>query len=138
MTKLIDIINEEIDKFEPDIDYELKYPRVYAGDTVDGRLVRESIPNMSSISASFTDYEILPGIREVNLSEFESPPEITSRTKLLASNIQNTNEINPLIVAIDNEGAYILEGGHRYDALKILNAKSFPAVVVIDLDDATD
>jgi hypothetical protein len=66
------------------------------------------------------------------MSEFPSPPEITTRTKALAEEIKQSGEVNPLIVMIDEEGPYILEGGHRYDALKILGAKSFPAIVVID------
>ena len=31
-----------------------------------------------------------------------------------------------------DKGPYILEGGHRFDALKLLGKKSFPALVVID------
>ena len=33
---------------------------------------------------------------------------------------------------MDRKGPYILEGGHRYSALKLLGAKSFPALVVVD------
>jgi ParB-like chromosome segregation protein Spo0J len=39
-----------------------------------------------------------------------------------------------LIVVEDNQGFYILEGGHRFDALCMLGSKSFPALVVKDLD----
>src|SRR5208282_3259246 len=35
----------------------------------------------------------------------------------------------------DHEGPFIMEGSHRYDALKILGAKEIPAVVALDLDD---
>jgi hypothetical protein len=109
-----------------------------AGKVVDGLLVRDEVPNVSSISSSLNDYEILPGIREVNLSEFGSySPNYYSaqeekRTKLLAEQIKNSKEINPLIVVVDSKGPYILEGGHRFDALYEINAKSFPALVVID------
>lgn len=104
-----------------------------ANDVVDGRTVRSEIPNEGSIEATFEDYEILPGVREVLLSDFEAPPEVNTRTKKLAEEIRESGEINPLIVAVDSKGPYILEGGHRYDALKILGAKSFPAKVVIDV-----
>lgn len=104
-----------------------------AGDTVDGREVRKDIPNQDSIEATFgSDFEILPGVREVSLSEFEAPPDINPRTQALAEEIRESDEINPLIVAVDEGGPYILEGANRFDALKILGAKSFPAQVVID------
>lgn len=56
----------------------------------------------------------------------------TKRIKELAAQIEASGEINPLIVVIDAEGPYILEGGHRSEALFRLGAKSFPALVVID------
>jgi hypothetical protein len=106
-----------------------------------GFRVRPDVPNMSSISASLTDYTVLPGIREVPLSVFHSgKPRYYSlaeerRTKDLARQIQASGELNPLIVVIDREGPYILEGGHRFDALRELGAKAFPAVVVLDDSD---
>lgn len=113
-----------------------------AGNIVDGRQVRSgTIPNQDSIPASFNDYEILKGIREVPMSSFTldgDPQGLLVKdqwTISLAKEIQKTNEIMPLIVAVDNKGPYILEGGHRFDALKLLKAKSFPALVVLDLDD---
>jgi ParB-like chromosome segregation protein Spo0J len=54
--------------------------------------------------------------------------------KKLAEEIKETNEINPLIVVIDNEGLYVLEGGHRLAALHLLGKKTLPALVVRDLD----
>ena len=107
-----------------------------AGETVDGRLVRRDIPNTSSIGASLGnegDYQVVRGVREVPLSAFtldESPIPRDARTINLAREIQESGEINPLIVALDAKGPYILEGGHRYDALRFLGAKSFPALVV--------
>lgn len=56
------------------------------------------------------------------------------RTEYLAAQIQESREINPLIVVEDVKGPYILEGGHRFDALRLLRAKAFPALVVLDLD----
>lgn len=112
------------------------YPR--AGGRVDGRLVRDEVPNMPSIGASIPSPEVLPGVREVPMSAFtmdETPPAGDERTMGLAEEIGKSGEINPLIVAIDGLGPYILEGSHRYDALKLLGARSFPAVVVIDRDE---
>lgn len=115
-----------------------KYKRAKA--LVDGRVVRDSIPNRSSIAASLTNYDILPGIREIPLSEFDpGPPSYYSVseakwTKHLAEQIRHSGEINPLIVVEDAEGPYILEGGHRFDALRELGARAFPALVVLDLD----
>lgn len=44
----------------------------------------------------------------------------------------------PLIVAVDDKGPYILEGGHRFVALGLLQIPTFPALVVIDQDDFTN
>jgi len=114
------------------------YPR--AGDMVDGRVVRKNIPNLSSIDASFMNPLEFRGIREVPMSAFtldEAPAAIDSTLKpnkisALAEEIRQSKEINPLIVGLDEKGPYILEGVHRYDALKLLRAKSFPAVIVIE------
>jgi len=115
---------------------------VAAGDTVDGRVVREEIPNTGSISASLENYEVLPGVREVPISAFDpeyvnkiTMDRLDDRTRRLAQEIQQSREINPLIVVQDSEGMYVLEGGHRFDALVASGAKSLPAMVVIDLDD---
>ena len=115
---------------------EEKYPLV--GDVVDGRRVSEgTVPNMGSIGASLLDYEILPGIREVPMSEFD----VTGKHYSVAGNknirelqtaIKDSGEITPLIVVIDSKGPYILEGSTRIDALYNLGAKTFPAKVVIE------
>jgi hypothetical protein len=110
-----------------------------AGDIVDGRTVRRGlIHNTSSISSSLGEYEILPDIRELSVDFFTySAPYSKSeqkRTEDLANEIQESNQITPLIVVEDNQGFYILEGGHRFDALCMLKANSFPALVVKDLD----
>jgi len=103
------------------------------GDSVSGISVRKDIPNMGSIGASLDDYTELSGIREVSMSEFsDAPPETTERNKKLAAEIKQSGELNPLIVVLDKDGSYILEGSHRYDAAKILKLKSIPAKVVID------
>lgn len=108
------------------------YPR--AGSTVDGRLVRPDVPNTSSIDGYSSEYEILRGIRSVRMSLFtldEAGLPTDPYTLRLAEAIRESKEINPLIVGVDKEGPWILEGSHRYDALKVLKAKAFPAMVVI-------
>lgn len=113
-----------------------------AGDTVDGRKVLADVPNTGSISASLNDYEVLPGIREVQMSEFAKytpsySADIQKRTNELADQIKESKTISPLIVVVDKDqrGPYILEGSKRIDALAIIGAKSFPALVVIDTED---
>ena len=118
--------------------YDKRYPR--AGPMVDGRYVRDEVPNTSSIGASLEDYDELPGIREVPMAEFGGPNTFFyavddfKRCRLLADQIAASKEIAPVIVVVDNEGPYILEGAHRMVALQYLNAKHVPAVVVIDYD----
>lgn len=115
---------------------------VQPGDKVSGLTVRKDVPNMSSIAASFDDYEILSGIREVSRNAFDpeylgslSYEKLDKRTKDLAEQIKQSKEINPMIVGVDSKGAYIVEGGHRFDALMSQDTKSIPAVVVIDKSD---
>lgn len=116
------------------------FPR--ATTEVDGRTVRSKVDNLSSIAATLGgDYEEMPGIRAVPMSAFtldEAPLSTDARTVALADKIRASGEITPLIVAMDSKGPYILEGGHRYDALKILGAKAFPAVVVVEGDAHTN
>jgi lysophospholipase L1-like esterase len=116
-----------------------KYKRAAA--RVDDRGVRDEIPNTSSIDGALSNYEVLPGVREVPFTAFDQLGPLRyystseeKRTKQLAAQIRASGEINPLIVVEDAEGPYILEGGHRFDALRELGAKAFPALVVLDLD----
>lgn len=121
--------------------YDQEYP--LAGETVDGREVMDYIPNTSSISASLYRYKILDGVREVSMSLFNFPDSLfkdqktIQRCKDLGEEIKESNMIAPLIMVannINNDGPYILEGAHRFDALYYIGAKSFPALVVLDLD----
>ncbi len=120
-----------------------KYKR--AKTTVDDRIIRDDVPNTSSISSSVDNYEVVPGIREIPFSAFDQMGPLRyystseeKRTKKLAEQIRQSNEISPLIVVEDAEGPYILEGAHRFDALRELDAKSFPALVVLDLNSLKD
>jgi len=111
-----------------------------AGDTVDGLTVRGEIPNTDSIGATFDEYEVLDGVREVSMDEFGGPQSVFyaaddfNRSKTLAEKIEQSGEISPLIIAVDSDGPYILEGAHRYVALHNMGKKSFPAIIVKDLD----
>ena len=130
MIKLKEILKKDKAKFK-------EYP--LAGEVVDGRTVLDNIDNTSSIGASLYRYKVLNGIREVPMSDFQVSGkhysvEGTQRIQQLAVEIQQSKEISPLIVVVDKEGPYILEGSHRISALKLIGAKSFPALVVIDYD----
>ena len=46
-------------------EYDIKYP--IAGNIVDGRVVLKRVPNTASISATFDNYDILDGIREISV-----------------------------------------------------------------------
>lgn len=109
-----------------------------AGSEVAGLEVGDEIGNVDSIDASLYDYEILDGIREVPISEFdEAVPyskEGRARVAELIAEIRRNRRIDPLIVVVDDEGPYVLEGGHRLAALQSMGAKSIPALVVIDRD----
>jgi len=126
-----------LSEITPQLQQFKEYP--IAGEVVDGRTVLNNIDNTSSIGASLYHYRVLNKIREVPMSDFEVSGkhysvEGTRRIAQLANEIQQSREISPLIVVIDKEGPYVLEGSHRLSALKLLNAKSFPALVVIDYD----
>jgi len=110
-----------------------------AGGAVDGRAVRGGeVPNIGSVDASMENSTVLRGVREVPMSAFgPGPPEFYSeserrRTTGLAEEIGASGEVAPLIVAYDDEGPYVLEGSHRFDALRLLGARSFPALVALD------
>lgn len=112
---------------------------VKVGGKVDGYTVRADVPNTDSIGATLDDYEVLSGIRSVPMSDFDpdyvrsiSMDKLDARTRRLADEIKQSKELSPMIVAYDAEGPYIIEGGHRFDALIASKAKSIPAVVVID------
>ena len=116
---------------------ELKYPKVQ--NMVDGRIVRPEIPNTSSIDSSLENYIVLTGVREVPMSEFDvdgkhwyNSVEGNQKISKLTEEIRNSKEISPLIIVVDKEGPYILEGSTRIDALYRLGANSFPALVVVD------
>jgi hypothetical protein len=116
------------------------FKSVKVGDTVSGMVVRPNIPDKASIPASLYEYST-HGVQEVPMSAFtvKGKPKYYSKerenyTKDLARQIQENKELNPLIVVKDKEGHYILEGSHRFDALRELGIESFPALMVHDLE----
>ena len=124
-------------------EFDSEFPR--AGSTIDGRnILSGPVPNTSSISASLLDYRVLPGIREVSMSYFSGPKSVFyavddfQKSEKLAKEIEVSKTITPLIIVIDKDGPYILEGAHRYVALFYLGAKSFPALVVLDDESIED
>lgn len=112
----------------------------HASATVDGRTVGSHVPNESSIGSSLTDYEELDGVREVQMSDMDPAYQVkpyskteSDRLDRLQEDIKQSKHIDPLIIVVDKQRhPYVLEGGHRFDALKRLGAKSFPAKVVVD------
>ena len=126
------------DVVEPEVLFDKKYQRPKNNTTTDGLTIRNHIPNQSSIDASVTNPIYLSGVREIPLSDFPEPPTVNKRTTELANEIKNSGEINPLIVVIDKDGPYILEGANRYDAMKINGAKTIPAQVIIDGDSISE
>ncbi len=113
-----------------------------AGSKVSGLTVRSDVPNTGSIEAGFYNYKVLPGIREVPLApwgdyapnkSFYAKDDI-QRCHQLAEEIKQSGEINPLIIAMNDNDQWIVEGGHRLSALYLLGVQSFPALIVIDED----
>lgn len=117
------------------------WPILKPGGLVDGREVvnEDNIPNTSSIRASTSDPFVLQGLREVPMDAFSFSGTHYSvrghnRIVQLAQAIEHSKQITPLIVCVDQEGPYILEGATRSEALFRLKAKSFPALVVVDME----
>lgn len=120
-----------------------RYPKV--GNEIAGLRVTDEIANTSSISASLYKWEILDDVREIKFTDFKDldKPSFYSQTERkqteeLAAAIKENGYIDPLIVVIDDKGPWVLEGGHRFDALQIAGYKSFPALLVVDREKLPD
>lgn len=118
------------------------YTKLKAGDKAGGLEVRAHVPNLASIEASFTHPKVEPGIQAIPMEAFDpnyirgvKARALDAHTQSLKEQIHASKEINPLIVGRDKEGLYIVEGGHRFDALIHLGAKIVPAVVVQERGD---
>lgn len=123
-----------------------QFPKVCSGKECAGWVVRDKVDNRSSIEATLgSDYET-HGVREVPMRLLGPDPGFDVREKLarrpdvvaLAERMKASGYLTPLIVVVNGlcggqEGpGYVLEGFHRIDALELLGAKSFPALVVQD------
>lgn len=114
-----------------------KYPKAngISGDLI----VDNDVPNTNSISASLKNYEEIRGIRNIPISEFyltgiSYSIEEDNHIKKIEEQIKQSKHIKPLIVVMDKEGLYILEGGHRAEALYNLKATYLPALLIVDLE----
>lgn len=127
--------------YEEEVDQALlkahnKYPK--AGSNIDGFSVGKQISNTDSISASLYDYVTLKDIRKVPTSEFGavnyvSKSDIDS-VNILKYQISENERIDPLIVVMDRDGLWLLEGMHRLAVIQKMKIKHFPALIVLDLD----
>lgn len=116
-----------------------KYSR--AGAFVDGLRVGDDIPNTDSIDATIEgEYEVLPGIREFRVDDMEAKTirdlfyasDDIKRAGKLAEAIKVNKYLHPLIIAIDDEGPYIIEGAHRFGAALLLGKRAVPALIVVE------
>jgi len=111
-----------------------------AGEHVGDLRVHEHIPNLDSIEGYFAESEELKDVRVIPMSDLGGPRSVFyaaddfKRSERLADQINESREINPLIVGVDEKGPFIIEGAHRFVALHYLKAQAFPAVVVVGRD----
>ena len=129
MTRISRLLNKIYEAFD--------YPN--CGHNLDGYTVGDQVSNQASIEASLDNYKIRPGIKAVPMSDFQT--ELSAlfysasdkrHSKELAEKMKNSKVINPLIVVIDKDGPYVLEGVHRLGALGLMGVTHFPAMVVDD------
>ena len=112
------------------------------GEKVGGYDVGDKIKNYGSYASSGID-DIESGIHRVPMSAFE----VTHPNKLfyakddidhvhkLAEKIKQNKYMDPLLVAMDEKGAYVVEGGHRLGAAHLLGMKEIPAMIGYEPDD---
>ena len=121
--------------------HEISEPNyVVASDSINGFNISDDVPNVSSIEATLSDYKVLDEIRIVPMSDFEINGKSYSlyeneRIKNLEVEMRQSKTISPLIVVVEADGPYVLEGSHRVDALFNMGWKDFPALVVISYED---
>ncbi len=105
-------LNDAVAKPAATAKYDAMFPRIERNHS-DGRYVRDRIPNTTSIVSSFSKYEMLPGIRDVPMSAMDQEyisgvanRSLDERAAKLQSDIAESGEINPLIVAVDDTGPF--------------------------------
>ena len=104
-------------------------------------------PNRESLlqcgQANFNDFEVVPGTYKIPLTEighldgYDNARD-RERIEILAAAIQKSGKIEPVFVALDQEGIWLVEGQHRSRALRLLGYDSVPARVMVDLDDVPE
>lgn len=111
---------------------------------IDGLDVGTEIHNRDhSIDATLEEYEVLSAVRVVKLEAFEAKSvgdlfvaaNDHRHCEQLAEKIDRNKRIDPLIVAFDAEGPYIIEGAHRLGALMLLGKNALPALIVVDMSE---
>jgi hypothetical protein len=99
--------------------------------------------------ASYTDHELVPGVRDIPLKDLGiatkagkstdrlySAGTEHSRIADLAKKIRTSGTISPLHVGVGSDGKFeLLEGQHRARALSILGHSSVPARVIVDMSE---
>jgi hypothetical protein len=106
------------------------------GEKVGGYHGGEKINNYGSYESSGIS-KVLPGIHKVPMSSFETthPNDLFyakndhDKVRQLAEQIKHNKYLDPLLVAMDEKGPYVLEGGHRLGAAHLLGMKEIPAMV---------
>jgi hypothetical protein len=113
-----------------------KFVKHKHGEQVGGYHVGDKIKNYGSYASSGID-DIEQGIHRVPMSAFE----VTHPNKLfyakndidhvhrLAEQIKQNKYMDPLLVAMDEKGPYVLEGGHRLGAAHLLGMNEIPAMI---------
>lgn len=115
--------------------------RISHFEDLDTRAASESLHQCAQ--ASFLDYEVVPGTYRIALEDlgdlggYDCPKE-RARIESLAHAIKENGEIEPLFVALDQEGYWLVEGQHRARALKLLGYDGVPARLIVDLDDVPE
>ena len=112
------------------------------GEKIGGYDVGDKIKNYGSYEASGIS-DIEHGIHKVPMSAFEvtHPNQLfyakddIDHVHRLAEQIKKNKYVDPLLVAMDKKGAYVLEGGHRLGAAHLLGMKEIPAIIGHEPDD---
>lgn len=108
---------------------------------LDTRANRESL--LQCGQASFNDFEVVPGTYKIlfsDMGELDGYNNAKDRARIeaLAAAIKESGEIEPVFIALDQEGFWLVEGQHRSRALRLLGYDGIPARVMVDLDDVPE
>ena len=93
-----------------------------------------------SADANFFDYEVVPKVRSVKMSELGDLPgyntdKDVARIRALSDAIRQSSEIEPIFVGLHPSGEmYIVEGQHRARAFRDMGIPEIPAHVIVDME----